>query len=235
MSTGICFCSIEALLQTSNDDPEDGCGDDHSSGHEDYYVNGSCDGPDHERRAKPTWTCGYAYVGPQPPKRFKASTEQPTSSWESRSCGSIHGAIAAVQRSAIHAVQSLNPLSAYPWCSLRHITSSVVPDIVSHADKIIRSELHFQPRLFYIGITEHVPIRWFGDGRGMRGHCELYDLLILLAIAPNSTITGDAEDVLIKKWRKHRFCRNVGDGRLHASMGRPHYLYLVLRFDGLIR
>ena len=75
-------------------------------------------------------------------------------------------------------------------------------------------------RRFYIGITERPTYRY-------KEHVEAgYDTMLLWMLA-SSAESASLEQALINKWRGHPCCKNVGAGGLHASGGKPHFLYIV--------
>ena len=75
-------------------------------------------------------------------------------------------------------------------------------------------------RWFYIGISERPTCRY-------KEHVEAgYDTMLLWMLADSSE-SGALERALINKWRGHPCCKNVGGGGLHASGGKPHFLYIV--------
>ena len=102
-------------------------------------------------------------------------------------------------------------------------------------------------RSYYIGITEN-PHRRF------REHSRSYDGMVVLYQARSSRESGALERRLIAEFagmgeRQEGLaglvapqsglgnlrCRNYGRGGEHASIGSPHYTYVVWRSDGLLR
>ena len=82
--------------------------------------------------------------------------------------------------------------------------------------------------VFYIGITENPANRW-------QEHYLRYDYLEILAQAHTSATTADLEKRLLSEFRGRFNCENVGPGGEGASAGSPHFCYIVVRRNGLLR
>lgn len=82
---------------------------------------------------------------------------------------------------------------------------------------------------FYIGITEDPVRRW-------RQHSSRFDSVTVLVEASGSHVTGPLEERLLAFFRGRLMgCLNVGRGGESPTNGTPHYLYVAVRRDGLIR
>ena len=80
--------------------------------------------------------------------------------------------------------------------------------------------------MVYIGITENFHRRW-------EEHSTMWDYMVVLLEARTSQITAQLERQLLSEFRER--CQNLGPGGERASCGSPHYLYMVVRLNGLIR
>ena len=83
-------------------------------------------------------------------------------------------------------------------------------------------------RTVYLGITENYHRRW-------EEHSTMWDYMVVLFEARTSQITGQLERQLLSEFRGHLLCQNYGPGGERASCGSPHYLYMVVRLNGLVR
>ena len=82
---------------------------------------------------------------------------------------------------------------------------------------------------FYIGITENPVNRW-------RYHRERFSSMTVLVEASGSHVTAPLEVRLVTFFRgRFMRCLNVGPGGESPTNGTPHYLYVAIRQDGLIR
>jgi hypothetical protein len=94
---------------------------------------------------------------------------------------------------------------------------------VTHAEQQIRNQLKINSSMhFYIGITER-PIQRLQE-HNASGYNQMW-----LYVFASSRGSGAAEQALIKAFRGVHGCQNIGKGNEHASMGQPHYLYIVWR------
>ena len=82
---------------------------------------------------------------------------------------------------------------------------------------------------FYIGITEDPAVRWGSD------HCFRWEFLEILAQAPTSYTTASLEMRLLGDFRHVLTCENNSDGGEGASRGSPHFCYVCVRCNGLLR
>ena len=86
---------------------------------------------------------------------------------------------------------------------------------------------------FYIGITESPDRRW-GEhcaAGGMRH----WQMMLVLVQATTSSTTAAMEQLLLSEFGSRYQCHNVGPGGECASAGSPHFLYILLAQDGLLR
>ena len=81
---------------------------------------------------------------------------------------------------------------------------------------------------FYVGITENPAMRW-------ADHMDTWDFLEVLAEAPTSRITAALESRLLREFGDAFGCQNVGSGGERPSRGSPHFCYVVVRSNGLLR
>ena len=81
---------------------------------------------------------------------------------------------------------------------------------------------------YYIGITANPAVRW-------HYHATRFDSMLLLVEAPGSHVTGPLERRVLNTFLGHVRCLNVAPGGETRTAGAPHYLYVALRRDGLIR
>ena len=86
-------------------------------------------------------------------------------------------------------------------------------------------------RSFYIGITENPVNRWHEHFHTPGTSWECMEVLVQ---APSSAVTKPIEQELIRQWRGHFLCTNVGTGGERASAGMPHHVY-VLEGSPLLR
>ena len=98
-----------------------------------------------------------------------------------------------------------------------------------HASSRIR-DLARDGAAFYIGITENPQRRW-------EEHCQAapWDDMEILIEAPSSRVTAELERRLITHFRPVFGCANIGSGGERGSVGRPHFLYVLVRQSGLLR
>ncbi len=59
--------------------------------------------------------------------------------------------------------------------------------------------------------------------------------MFVIAVAANSRTTGQLERHLIEMFRNPLTCTNIGHGAECSSYGSPHFVYTVVRNDGLLR
>lgn len=94
---------------------------------------------------------------------------------------------------------------------------------VTHAEQQIHNQLKINSSMhFYIGITER-PIQRLQE-HSASGYVQMW-----LYVFASSKGSGAAEQTLIKAFRGVHGCQNIGPGNERASMGQPHYLYIVWR------
>ena len=82
---------------------------------------------------------------------------------------------------------------------------------------------------FYIGITENPGLRWANE------HAHRWDFLEILAEAPTSYTTASLEVRLLSDFLHVFTCENNSPGGESASGGSPHFCYVVVRCNGLLR
>ena len=82
---------------------------------------------------------------------------------------------------------------------------------------------------FYIGITENPANRWASC------HARRYDFMEILAEAPTSRTTSALERQLLLNFGAEFLCENISGGGETASGGSPHFCYVVVRRNGLLR
>ena len=80
----------------------------------------------------------------------------------------------------------------------------------------------------YVVIAENVARRW-------SEHAPLWDRLDVLVEARTSETTAQLERQLLSEFGGHHLCQNAGLGGESASSGSPHFLYMVVPHNGLIR
>ena len=115
-------------------------------------------------------------------------------------------------------------------------------DLEAHCRRIVASKRG----AFYIGITEAPMVRWAGKA----GHRREWDGMDVIAAFVSSAESGAMERVLISAFTGRdrsaaplsdllgpspRRCQNIGRGGEHASVGSPHFVYVVWRFNTLLR
>ena len=84
---------------------------------------------------------------------------------------------------------------------------------------------------FYIGITEN-PSRRFEEHLAVQGS---WTRMVILCKAHSSNDTAYLERGLINQHRDNIRCINIGRGGECASGGSPHYLYLLIGHNSLLR
>lgn len=84
---------------------------------------------------------------------------------------------------------------------------------------------------FYIGITEN-PSRRFDEHLASGGHWVRH---VVLVQAPTSRTTSSLERDLLVTYGNVFGCLNASAGGERASAGSPHFLYLLVGQDSLLR
>ena len=85
--------------------------------------------------------------------------------------------------------------------------------------------------VFYIGITDNPTHRWQMHSQSGIG----WNTMFVIAVAATSRTTGQLERHLIEMFRNPLTCTNIGRGAECSSYGSPHFVYTVVRNDGLLR
>lgn len=85
--------------------------------------------------------------------------------------------------------------------------------------------------VFYIGITDNPAHRWQMHSQSGIG----WNTMFVIAVAATSRTTGQLERHLIEMFRNPLTCTNIGRGAECSSYGSPHFVYTVVRNDGLLR
>ena len=100
-------------------------------------------------------------------------------------------------------------------------------DALSICSRRVRAE----ENRFYIGITEN-PSRRFEEHQAVQGS---WTRMVILCKALSSNDTAYLERGLINQHRDNIRCMNIGRGGECASGGSPHYLYLLIGHNSLLR
>jgi hypothetical protein len=100
-------------------------------------------------------------------------------------------------------------------------------DALSICSRRVRAE----ENRFYIGITEN-PSRRFEEHQAVQGS---WTRMVILCKALSSNDTAYLERGLISQHRDNIRCINIGRGGECASGGSPHYLYLLIGHNSLLR
>ena len=85
--------------------------------------------------------------------------------------------------------------------------------------------------IFYFGITENPRRRWAEHTE----ECSLWQEMIILVQADSSRCTGGLERIFIADFGTRLKCLNVGQGGERCSAGSPHFFYMLVGHNGLIR
>ena len=101
-------------------------------------------------------------------------------------------------------------------------------DVLAHCLRVIK-RLVENGDSYYVGITESPIRRW-------ESHSAKYTTMHLLLVAESSRTTADLEMSILQKFAFQSLkCENGSFGGECASIGSPHYLYVVSRSLGLLR
>ena len=91
---------------------------------------------------------------------------------------------------------------------------------------VIRNDL-----TFYFGISENPQRRWAEHSES----CGNWQEMIVLVEADSSVRTAGLERTFIKEFGERLACLNIGPGGERASSSSPHYFYMLVGINGLLR
>ena len=146
---------------------------------------------------------------------------------------------AAARRSSFPAASPSKPCATPWWAQLgvtglhcghclatcRTLLLSKLAVVVSFLS-VIRNDL-----TFYFGISENPQRRWAEHSES----CGNWQEMIVLVEADSSVRTAGLERTFIKEFGERLACLNIGPGGERASSSSPHYFYMLVGINGLLR